>query len=222
MSTARTPRRAALAAAVAVAAPIGVAGATVAPTRPPFASRISSVSLATLGGTWHPGCPVGPSSLRELSLSYIGFDGRTHTGHLVVAASIAPQAVAVFHTLYLSRFPIRMMVPESSFGGSDPRSMANDNTSGFNCRYAVGAPAHTWSVHAFGEAIDVNPVENPYLVGGAADPPQGAPYLRRTPPRPGMATADGVLVRAFASVGWKWGGRWTASPDYQHFSATGG
>jgi hypothetical protein len=152
----------------------------------------------------------------------VGFDGRTHTGHLVIATTVAAEVVTVFRTLYLERFPIRMMVPESSFGGSDPRSMARDNTSGFNCRYAVGAPTHSWSIHALGEAIDVNPVENPYLVGGAADPPQGASYLRRMPARPGMAAPDGVVVRAFASIDWKWGGRWTASPDYQHFSATGG
>jgi hypothetical protein len=100
--------------------------------------------------------------------------------------------------------------------------MNANNTSGFNCRYAVAPGTPQWSVHAFGEAIDVNPVQNPYLVNGVAQPRSGAAYRSRAVIRPGMAVSGGVLVNAFASVGWYWGGRWTASPDYQHFSATGG
>ena len=128
----------------------------------------------------------------------------------------------VFALLYAARFPIRRMEPVARYGGSDNRSMAVDNTSGFNCRYAVTTGPKTWSVHAYGEAIDVNTVENPYLEAGRVLPPAGRAYLDRSDHRPGMAFAGGVLVRAFASVGWLWGGRWTASPDWQHFSKTGG
>jgi hypothetical protein len=114
------------------------------------------------------------------------------------------------------------MEPVSAFGGSDDRSMAADNTSAFNCRYAVAPGPKRWSVHAYGEAIDVNTVENPYLEGGHVLPPAGRAFTDRGRYRRGMAVAGGVLVRAFASVGWLWGGRWTASPDWQHFSKTGG
>jgi hypothetical protein len=100
--------------------------------------------------------------------------------------------------------------------------MAADNTSAFNCRYAVAAGPKRWSVHAYGEAIDVNPVENPYLEGSRVLPPAGRRYLDRADVRPGMAAAGGTLVAAFAAAGWQWGGRWTTSPDWQHFSATGG
>ena len=100
--------------------------------------------------------------------------------------------------------------------------MAADNTSAFNCRYAVAPGPRRWSVHAYGQAIDVNPVENPYLEGGKVHPAVGAAYLNRTHVRKGMAVRGGPLVRAFAAVGWSWGGRWTGTPDYQHFSATGG
>ena len=100
--------------------------------------------------------------------------------------------------------------------------MAADNASAFNCRYAVASGPKRWSVHAHGEAIDVNPVENPYLEGGRVLPPAGRRYVVRTIHRPGMALPGGVLVTAFAAAGWQWGGRWTASPDWQHFSATGG
>jgi len=190
--------------------------------RAPFVDRASTVTAAELGGTWHAGCPVGPSSLRAVELSYVGFDDRVHLGTIVVNEAVVPEVVKAFRLLYLASFPIRGMRPEAAFGGSDPRSMAADNTSGFNCRLAVATGPPAWSVHAYGEAIDVNPVENPYLYEGRADPPAGEPFLRRTPARPGMAVAGGTLVAAFSSVGWFWGGRWSSSPDYQHFSATGG
>ena len=128
----------------------------------------------------------------------------------------------MFARLYAERFPIRRMEPIDRFRASDNRSMAADNTSAFNCRYAVAPGPRRWSAHAYGEAIDVNPVENPSVVGGKAHPPAGARYLDRSKIRPGMAVRGGLLVRAFASVGWRWGGRWSGSPDYQHFSATGG
>jgi len=151
------------------------------------------------------------------------FDVRGHTGTLVVNRRVTGDVESVFRRLYAARFPIHRMQPIARYDGSDDRSMAADNTSAFNCRYAVAAGPKRWSVHAYGEAIDVNTVENPYLEGGGRVlPPAGRPYLARTRYRRGMAVAGGVLVRAFASVGWLWGGRWAGSPDWQHFSKTGG
>jgi D-alanyl-D-alanine carboxypeptidase len=157
-----------------------------------------------------------------LRMSYWGFDGRPHTGSMVVNSAVTAAVLKVFAQLFAEHFPIHQMQPEDVYGGQDPVSMADDNTSGFNCRYAVAPGPPTWSVHAYGEAIDVNPVENPYLEGGQVQPAAGAQFLNRSQYRPGMAVPGGQLVEAFASVGWFWGGRWTASPDYQHFSATGG
>jgi hypothetical protein len=114
------------------------------------------------------------------------------------------------------------MDPVDAYGGSDEASLAADNTAAFNCRYAVAAGPKHWSVHAYGKAIDVNPVENPYLERGRVHPRAGRAYLDRSHVRAGMAFRGGVLVRSFAAAGWLWGGRWTDSPDYQHFSATGG
>jgi len=190
--------------------------------QPPFQATVSRVTASELRHSWRPGCPVTPSGLRRVRLRHWGFDGRAHTGAVVVATSVAPDVVAVFRRLYAARFPIRRLRPIDAYGGDDYRSMAADNTSAFNCRYAVASGPRRWSSHAYGTAIDVNPLENPYRLGSNVLPPRGAAYLDRARVRPGMATHDGVLVRAFASVGWQWGGRWTASPDYQHFSATGG
>jgi hypothetical protein len=188
----------------------------------PFTSSVAPVSAAQLGKTWRPGCPVAPSQLRLLHLRYVGFDERSRVGTMVVNASVVTSVIKVFSTLYAKRFPLHSMIPESSFAGHDPASMAADNTSGFNCRYAVTTGPKQWSVHAYGEAIDVNPVQNPYVFNGVAQPVAGKAYINRSDVRPGMAEVGGVLNDAFTSVGWFWGGRWSGSPDYQHFSSTGG
>ncbi|HUZ43076.1 MAG TPA: M15 family metallopeptidase [Acidimicrobiales bacterium] len=155
-------------------------------------------------------------------MSYWGFDGSAHTGTMVVNASVVSSVLHVFASLYSARFPLQEMIPQSYYGGNDNAAAAADDTSGFNCRDAVAPGPPQWSVHAYGEAIDVNDVQNPYVDGSTVIPPAGAAYENRSEFRPGMATPGGTLVDAFATVGWQWGGRWTQSPDYQHFSSTGG
>lgn len=191
-------------------------------TVPAFTSSVSSVTAIQLGETWRAGCPVDPSQLRMLQMSYWGFDNQPHLGTMVVNLSVVESVIEVFATLYEARFPIEEMVPEAAYGGNDNAAAAADDTSGFNCRYAVAPGPPQWSVHAYGEAIDVNDVQNPYIDGTTIIPPAGTAYEDRSNIRPGMAVPGGLLVEAFASVGWQWGGRWTGSPDYQHFSSTGG
>jgi D-alanyl-D-alanine carboxypeptidase len=189
---------------------------------PPFGHSVSRVTAAQLRHSWHRGCPVAPAQLRRLRLTYWGFDRRAHTGTLIVNVRAVGPLTQVFARLYAARFPIRRMRRIDAYGGNDERSLAADNTAAFNCRYAIAPGPKRWSVHAYGLAIDVNPVENPYLDRGRVHPRAGRAYLDRSRRRPGMAVPGGLLVRAFASVGWQWGGRWSGSPDYQHFSATGG
>jgi hypothetical protein len=197
----------------------GTAGAH--PAAPaPFASAVERVTAADLPWSYRPGCPVGPAQLRLLRLSYWGFDRKAHAGELVVNADVATDVVSVFRRLYDARFPIRRMRTIEAYKGKDSASTADDNTSGFNCRFAVASGPPRWSQHAYGHAIDVNTVENPYILGGRARPAAGARYVDRSRYRPGMAVPGGVLVRAFERIGWGWGGRWSA-PDYQHFSTNG-
>jgi hypothetical protein len=190
-------------------------------TPPPFVARVERVTAAQLPYSWRPGCPVAPSQLRLIRMPYIGFDGIAHTGRLVVRARVVDDAVSVFRALYRARFPIRRMRPIDAYRGDDDRSMAADNTSGFNCRSAVAPGPKPWSMHAYGEAIDVNTVENPYIQNGRVSPPNAKAFANRAAVRPGMAMPGGILVRAFARVGWGWGGRFDGSPDYQHFSVNG-
>jgi hypothetical protein len=184
-----------------------------------FVGTISPVRQQDVRFSYRSGCPVAPAQLRLVRVSYRSFDGRTQVGAVVVNRRVARDIVSVFRRLYLAGFPIRLMTPVSAFRGSDDASMAADNTSGFNCRRAVGGSG--WSEHAYGTAVDVNPVENPYVLGGRALPAAGRAYLVRSRVRRGMAVRGGVLVRSFESIGWGWGGRWTGSPDYQHFSLSG-
>jgi hypothetical protein len=207
-------------AALLIAAALAAGAPTAGAPSERFSASVSAVRWADLRYSHRAGCPVRPAQLRLVRLSHWGFDGRTHSGSLVVHRRVTADVIAVFRRLHRARFPIRRMLPVSAFRGSDDASMAADNTSGYNCRAAVGSATGSWSMHAYGLAIDVNPVENPYLLGGRARPPAGRAYLDRRRVRPGMAVEGGVLVRAFESVGWGWGGRW-GSPDYQHFSTSG-
>jgi hypothetical protein len=204
-------------AAVVAAAPAATSGnsqfrATIEPIDAPLAKRMFGVS-------WRKGCPVRLRDLRLLTLSHWGFDGRVRTGRLVVHREVAGNLVGVFRELYAARFPVRRMVPIDAYGGSDFRSIEADNTSVFNCRYVDGTTR--WSNHAYGTAIDVNPIENPYVSGGSTSHQASRPYVDRDRRRPGMAYEGGALVRAFDRIGWGWGGRWTSVKDYQHFSENG-
>ena len=214
-------RNAIVFAAALVVALVGTASAS--PTPAPFRATVERIDAAQVkrmtGVSWRPGCPVALRELRLLTLAHWGFDGRARTGRLVVHEDIAQDLVGVFRRLHAARFPIRRMVPVDAYGASDFRSIEADNTSAFNCRYVEGTSR--WSEHAYGRAIDVNPIENPYVSGGRTSHRASRPYVERTPRRPGMAYEGGALVRAFAAIGWGWGGRWTSVRDYQHFSASG-
>ncbi len=204
-----------------VVALVGVASAT--PTPSQFRSTVQQIDAAQAkrmtGVSWREGCPVSLRDLRLVTLTHWGFDGRPRTGRLIVHRDAAAELVAVFRELYAAKFPIRRMVPIDAYGASDFRSIEADNTSAFNCRYVDGTTR--WSEHAYGRAIDVNPIENPYVSGGRTSHAASRPYVDRTSRRPGMAFEGGVLVRAFDRLGWGWGGRWTPVKDYQHFSASG-
>ncbi len=170
--------------------------------------------------SWRPGCPVGPVELRLLRVDYWGFDGRVHRGELIIHRDHARRILAVFGKLFRARYPVQRLRLVDAYRADDDRSMAANNTSGFNCRRVSGSSR--WSEHAFGRAIDLNPLRNPYVTrGGRVSPPAGRPYANRAWRATGMIHAGDAVVGAFAAAGWRWGGSWSGSRDYQHFSATG-
>jgi len=178
------------------------------------------------GKVWQKGCPVALSGLRLLTVTYRGFDGQDHTGQLVVNKKAARPLARVFRQLHRQHFPIRHLSLADAYGPRRSRPRDNDISGSFECRKAVPSPCTggratgSWSNHAYGLAVDLNPVENPYVGCGQTRDPATRPYRDRSRHRPGMVTPR--VVKAFRSIGWGWGGSWTGNTkDYMHFSVSG-
>jgi D-alanyl-D-alanine carboxypeptidase len=187
------------------AAPPAPAGATVEP-----------VTAAELGASWRPGCPVEPGQLRRVDVGHVGFDGQTHRGELIVDQDLVPDVIAIFDQLYRLRYPVEKIATVDHYSDADDElSMEDNNTSAFNCRYIPGT--NEWSPHAYGRAIDLNPLLNPCLyVSGYFEPRNAAAYLDRSRTDPGLLHNSDPAVQIFTDRGWRWAGFWT-TPDYQHF-----
>jgi len=197
----------------------------------PFASSVEPLPQPVqkqlkAGGFWHRGCPVPLSGLRLLTVSHRGFDGRAHTGQLVVNRRAAQPLARSFRRLHALRFPIRHMQLSDFYGPVRDRPREGDVTASFQCRQAVPSPCTggrgtgTWSMHAYGLAVDLNPRENPYVGCGQSSDPTARRYRDRSRHRPGMVTRR--VVEAFRSAGWGWGGAWSGNTkDYMHFSSSG-
>lgn len=181
------------------------------------AATVTPVTAAELGASWRPGCPVAPEDLRRVRLDYVGFDGLTHRGDLIVHRDRVADVVEIFGRLLRLRYPIaKMRTVEHYPSAQDELSMQDNNTSAFNCRPLPGSDS--WSQHAYGRAIDLNPLVNPYLdAAGDLQPKTAGEYLDRTRTDPGLLRAGDPAVRAFTDRGWRWGGVWHNPIDYQHF-----
>lgn len=173
--------------------------------------------VARMGETWRPGCPVPLEHLRLMTVSHWGFDGKVHKGETVVHGDHAASLEPVFRRMFETRFPIETLRVTNGVDAPPNESTA------FNCRKKVGNGAE-WSEHSYGTAIDINPVQNPYVSrdGSNVIPPAGATFTDRSLQAPGMLREGDPVVTAFDAAGWKWGGRWTTSRDYMHFSISGG
>jgi hypothetical protein len=145
---------------------------------------------------------------------------------MVVNRRVASDVVTVFRRLFQARFPIRVLhlaVPYRGPQDDDPNDKRN-YTVGFNCRPVLTAhgEGNTFSQHASGLAIDINPMQNPYVASdGFVKNNHARPYRDRSLRRQGMIRPDDAVVLAFAGIGWKWGGYWRSAKDYMHFSLTG-
>jgi hypothetical protein len=198
-----------------IATPSPPSIATPSPT--PTATAIRPVAADDLGPSWRPGCPVDPSQLRRVEVTYLGFDGQTHHGELIVNQDVAAEVVAIFEQLLQLRYPIEKIRTVDNYPNADDElSMEDNNSSAFNCRDIPGTGR--WSQHAFGRAIDVNPLLNPEIDRtGAVQPRNAERYLDRNRTDPGVLHAGDPAVRVFTDRGWHWGGDWRTPKDYQHF-----
>jgi hypothetical protein len=185
-----------------------------------FHATIVPVPATVLArSTWQASCPVASGDLRYLTMSFWGFDDKPHTGEMIVNAQVASAVPTVFAQLYAQHFPIEEMRVASVADLTAKPTGDGNNTTAFACRPAVGET--TWSAHAYGLAIDVNPFCNPYRDGDLVVPELASAYLNRSDVRPGMVLPGDATIRAFASIGWTWGGSWTSPKDLMHFTANG-
>jgi D-alanyl-D-alanine carboxypeptidase len=169
--------------------------------------------------SWRPDCPVAAEDLAWLRLAFWGFDDQRHTGELLVHKDVARDVVTVFERLYQAKFPMEELSIVTRDELDAPPTGDGNETTAFACRATRGGT--TFSQHAYGLAIDVNSFQNPYVDGDLVLPELASAYLDRDLIRPGMIEENGPVVRAFASVGWEWGGNWETVKDYQHFSQNG-
>jgi D-alanyl-D-alanine carboxypeptidase-like protein len=177
-------------------------------------------------GQWHPGCPVPLSDLRVVTVRYVDFEGERRDGQIIVHRDVAGSVEKVFRKLYKLRFPIRHLQLSDMYGPRRAIPKDEDVTGSFWCRDSVPSPcvggtaSGNWSNHAYGHAIDINPIENPYIGCGQVYDPRMRPYVDRSRLKKGMVTP--AVVRAFRSIGWGWGGDWSSgTKDYMHFSTNG-
>ena len=193
-----------------------------------YHANISKISPAVKkhmieGGSWHRGCPVPLSDLRYLTMTYKGFDGRDHhNGEMIVHRSVAREVTEIFGKLYASKYPIKRMRLVSDYHASDFQSIEADNTSAFNCRRATGSRG--WSKHSFGKAIDINPIENPYIRhNGKISHKASYIYKIRIHKNITRASDKAMLIQGdkaveiFTKKGWRWGATFKEARDLQHF-----
>jgi hypothetical protein len=182
----------------------------------PASGTVQPVTADELGTTWRTGCPVEPGQLRRVDVDYLGFDGQTHRGELIVHEDLAQEVIAIFEQLYRLGYPVdKIRTVDHYADANDELSMEDNNTSAFNCRTIPGT--NEWSPHAYGRAIDLNPLINPCLyASGYFEPQNAAAYLDRSRTDPGLLHNGDPAVHIFTDRGWQWAGYWT-TPDYQHF-----
>lgn len=175
------------------------------------------------GTTWHSNldCPAR-SELRLLTIPFVDFSGDLKLGRMIVSKEVQDEVLTIFEAIGDAGFRIQQMQLVSDFDGSDDKSMDANNTSAFNCRLTTGGTR--LSQHSFGTAIDINPIQNPYVTSTITLPEAGVNFDQpdeRNHEHQGVILDQSIVVTAFANTGWSWGGNWSSLKDYQHFSRSG-
>jgi hypothetical protein len=181
---------------------------------PKISSLSADMRAAMTGKSWKPGCPIPLDDLAAVQVTYFGFDGLTHEGTLVVHKRFAADASKIFQELYAIRFPINKVSPWENYG---PDIYAEQNiTVGFYCEKADDAPTE-WSSHAYGIAVDVNPLDNPFRDANKGWWPKVSAAVALRDDGRGKVSPNTEAFRIFARHGWAWGGFFAGDPDYMHF-----
>lgn len=174
------------------------------------------------GNSYKQDCPISLKDLRYLNLTYLDFQGNKKVGELIVHTMVSKEIVDIFKTLYESKYPIYKMELVSNFNGNDFNSIEANNTSAYNCRNIEGTKKY--SRHAYGKAIDINPIQNPYISKkGQIYHKESLKYQIRVHKDlnisndKAMILDTDIVIKMFKKYNWIWGGYWNSIKDYQHF-----
>ncbi|MDQ7046214.1 MAG: M15 family metallopeptidase [Sulfurovum sp.] len=186
----------------------------------PISSEIKKRMIK--GNSWRKGCPVFLKDLRYLHIDYRDFEGKHQMGELIVHKDVSKEVIEIFESLYNIGYPIYKMKLVSDYKGNDWQSIEAGNTSAFNCRNATGSKK--WSKHSYGKAIDINPIENPYISRSGRISHKASEKYRKRIHKNNTYADKAILLKSdkaskvFEEYGWLWGGDWSGVKDYQHFS----
>jgi hypothetical protein len=187
----------------------------------PISSEVKAKMVK--GNSWREGCPVKVEDLRLVKVPYFGFDNKSHIGEIIVHKSVAKEVLSIFKELKRIKYPIEKVNLVSKYGGNDSLSMKSNNTSAFNCRLMTGSRTK-YSKHSYGKAIDINPIQNPYVKGKRVLPKEGVIYIGKNRIHLSNQVDDRAMlikgdraVDIFKKYGWIWGGDWRTLKDFQHF-----
>lgn len=180
-------------------------------------SSLSDEVVETITGvSYKENNKIKIEDLAYLQVTYWGFDDEDHVGEIILNKRVADQVLEIFRELYEAKFPIEKIKLIDEYDADDELSMSDNNTSVFCYREIEGSNGKL-SKHGYGIAIDINPVQNPYVKNDIVLPESGRTYLDRTNVRKGMIVKGDVCYEAFKKRGWTWGGEWNSLKDYQHF-----
>ena len=171
--------------------------------------------------SYHKNCPVPINDLRIVNIKYLDFNKTVSYGDLIVHKDVAFEVSEIFEELFKINYPIQQIIPIEKYNGDDFESIEANNTSAFNCRKAEASKKY--SKHSFGKAIDINPIQNPYVYkDGTSSHKESKEFITRefsddTAQSRAVLLANSKAVLIFKKYDWKWGGDWKNIKDYQHF-----
>ncbi len=186
------------------------------------------ITLMKSSNCWNEKSPLELSELVMLELTYIKFDQKVcDDGVLISSERLAKRVLNIFKSLFEIRFPIANITPAYHFKhASDELSMQHNSTSCFNARTIAGT--NRLSLHAYGAAIDINPIQNPYLrintdsSSIVVSPKAGIYHVNRNYEYIGKVNSEVINIfkqNDFSVWGGSWKNRYDAI-DYQHFQVS--
>lgn len=181
-----------------------------------YSSLTEEVTDRITGISYKENDKIQIDDLVYVQISHWGFDDKEYTGEIIVNKRVADDVIEIFEELYIAKFPIDKINIIDEYEADDDLSMLDNNSSAF-CYREIAGSGGKLSKHSYGVAIDINPVQNPYVKGDIILPETGMEYLDRDNIRKGMIVEGDVCYNAFKERGWTWGGEWNSLKDYQHF-----